>query len=242
MSADDELGLVYLPIELPTGDYYGGNRPGAGLFGESLVALDLKTGVRKWHFQLVHHGIWDFDIPCAPILIDITNNGRTVKALAQPTKQGILYTFDRITGQPIWPFEERPVPKGDVPGEWYSPTQPFPTAPPAYEVQGVDENVLIDFTPELRKEALEIVKKNPFASVDQAGVGKLMQMACELGRKTRPDIKLGICGEHGGDPDSVKFCHRLGLTYVSCSPFRVPVARLSAAQAAIEEKRNARKK
>src|SRR5580704_6426960 len=127
ISVDEELGLAFLPVELPTGDEYGGHRPGNGLFGETIVAVDLKTGQRKWHYQLVHHGIWDFDIPCAPMLIDITINGRTVKAVAQPTKQGILYTFDRVTGAPIWPIEERPVPKGDVPGEWYSPTPPFPT-------------------------------------------------------------------------------------------------------------------
>ena len=98
-----------IPVELPTGDYYGGHRPGNGLFGETLLAVDLKTGQRKWHYQLVHHGIWDMDIPCAPMLIDITVNGRTVKAVAQPTKQAFLYVFDRITGQPIWPIEERPV-------------------------------------------------------------------------------------------------------------------------------------
>ena len=137
ISVDEDLGLVYLPVELPTGDYYGGDRPGAGLFGESIVAVDLQTGKRKWHYQLVHHGMWDMDIPCAPILVDITINGRTVKALAQPTKQAFLYVFNRETGEPIWPIEERPVPKGDVPGEWYSPTQPFPTKPPAYDNQGV---------------------------------------------------------------------------------------------------------
>jgi quinoprotein glucose dehydrogenase len=160
ISVDEELGMAYLPVELPTGDEYGGHRPGNGLFGESIVAVDLKTGERKWHYQLVHHGIWDFDIPCAPILIDITNNGRTVKALAQPTKQGILYTFDRVTGQPIWPIEERPVPKGDVPGEWYSPTQPIPTKPLPYgraAIPSTDD--LIDFTPELRAEALKIVSR-----------------------------------------------------------------------------------
>ena len=109
ISVDEELGIVYLPVELPTGDYYGGHRPGNNLFGESLVAVDLKTGQRKWHYQLVHHGIWDMDIPCAPILCDITVNGRTVKAVAQPTKQAFLYVFDRVTGKPIWPIEERPV-------------------------------------------------------------------------------------------------------------------------------------
>jgi quinoprotein glucose dehydrogenase len=159
MSVDEELGIAYLPVELPTGDYYGGHRPGAGLFGESLVAVDLQTGQRKWHYQLVHHGIWDMDIPCAPILADITVNGRPVKAVAQPTKQAFLYVFDRVTGQPIWPIEERPVPKGDVPGEWYAPTQPFPTKPPAYDRQGVSVDDLIDFTPELHADAVTLVSK-----------------------------------------------------------------------------------
>src|SRR5215831_8537532 len=159
MSIDEELGLVYLPIELPTGDYYGGHRPGAGLFGESVVAVDLQTGQRKWHYQLVHHGIWDMDIPCPPILGDITVNGRTVKALAQPTKQAILYVFDRETGRPIWPIEENPAPKGDTPGEWYSPTQPMPTKPKPYDGTGLTIDDLINFTPELRAEAERIVSK-----------------------------------------------------------------------------------
>ena len=122
---------------MPTGDYYGGHRPGDNLFGRGLVALDLKTGKRKWHYQLMHHDIWDWDIPCAPILADITVNGRAIKAVAQPTKQGWVYVFDRVTGQPVWPIEERPVAQGDVPGEWYAPTQPFPTKPPAFDRQGV---------------------------------------------------------------------------------------------------------
>jgi quinoprotein glucose dehydrogenase len=159
MSADEELGLVYLPVEMPTHDYYGGARPGAGLFGESIVALDIKTGVRKWHYQLVHHGLWDMDIPCPPILMNITVNGRAVKAIAQPTKQAILYVLNRETGQPIWPIEERPVPKGDTPGEWYSPTQPVPTKPPLYDGLGLTENDLIDFTPALRAEALKVIEK-----------------------------------------------------------------------------------
>ena len=159
ISVDEDLGMAYLPVELPTGDYYGGHRPGNGLFGETLVAVDLMTGQRKWHYQLVHHGIWDMDIPCAPILADITVNGRAVKAVAQPTKQANLYVFDRVTGQPVWPIEERPVPKGDVPGEWYSPTQPFPTRPAGYDRQSVSIDDLIDFTPELRAEAEKIVAR-----------------------------------------------------------------------------------
>ena len=159
ISVDEELGIAYLPVELPTHVYYGGERPGNTLFGESLVAVDLQTGQRKWHYQLVHHGIWDMDIPCAPILADITVNGRTIKAVAQPSKQGFLYVFDRVTGQPVWPIEERPVPKGDVPGEAYSPTQPFPTKPPAYDRQGLSVDDLIDFTPELRAEALKVIAR-----------------------------------------------------------------------------------
>ena len=159
ISVDEDLGMAYLPVELPTGDYYGGHRPGNGLFGETLVAVDLMTGQRKWHYQLVHHGIWDMDIPCAPILADITVNGRALKAVAQPTKQANLYVFDRVNGQPVWPIEERPVPKGDVPGEWYSPTQPFPTRPAGYDRQSVSIDDLIDFTPELRAEAEKIVSR-----------------------------------------------------------------------------------
>ncbi|PYR16963.1 MAG: quinoprotein glucose dehydrogenase [Acidobacteria bacterium] len=159
ITVDEELDTVYLPVELPTGDYYGGHRPGAGLFGETLVALDLKTGKRKWHYQLVHHGIWDNDIPAPPILADIVVNGKPIKAVAQPTKQAWLYVFDRVTGQPVWPIEERPVPKGDVPGEWYAPTQPFPTKPPAYDLQGFSVDDLIDFTPELRAEAVRLVSR-----------------------------------------------------------------------------------
>jgi quinoprotein glucose dehydrogenase len=158
LTADPELGLVYVPVELPTGDYYGGHRPGKGLFGESLVALDVKTGRRKWHYQLVHHGIWDMDIPGPPVLADITVNGKAIKAIAQPTKQAWLYVFDRVTGEPVWPIEERPVAKGDVPGEWYSPTEPFVTKPPAFDRQGISEDDLIDFTPELHAEALRIAK------------------------------------------------------------------------------------
>jgi len=158
MSADEELGLVYLPVELPTGDEMGLYRHGPALFGESLVAVDIMTGQRKWHYQFVHHGLWDRDIPCAPILCDIPHDGKMVKALAQPSKQAFLYVLNRETGKPIWPIVERKVAAGDVPGEWYSPTQPFPTKPPAYDRQGVTPDDLIDFTPELHAEALELVK------------------------------------------------------------------------------------
>lgn len=159
VTIDEELGLVYLPVESPTGDYYGGHRPGNDLYGESLVCLDLRTGAKKWHYQLVHHPIWDFDIPSAPILADITVDGRAIKAVAQPTKQGILYVFDRVTGKPVWPIEEKPVEKGEVPGEWYSPTQPMPTKPAAYAKNGTSVDDLIDFTPELRAQAEQIASR-----------------------------------------------------------------------------------
>ena len=158
ITADEQLNLVYLPVELPTGDFNGGFRRGAGLFGESIVAVDLHTGVRRWHFQTVHHGLWDYDIPCAPMLCDIPVGGKMVKALAQPSKQSFLYVLDRETGKPIWPITEKPVPQGDIPGEWYSPTQPFPSKPPAYDVQGISEADLIDFTPELHAEAVALTK------------------------------------------------------------------------------------
>jgi quinoprotein glucose dehydrogenase len=159
ISVDEQLGLAYLPVESPTGDYYGGHRPGNNLYGETLVCVDLKTGQRKWHFQLVHHPLWDMDISSAPILADITVDGKAIKAVAQPTKQGFLYVFDRITGKPVWPIEEKPVAKGDVPGEWYSPTQPIPSKPPAYSRNGVSVDDLIDFTPALREQAMKIVSK-----------------------------------------------------------------------------------
>jgi len=156
LTVDEQLGLVYLPVESPTGDFYGGHRPGNNLFGETLVCVDLKTGERKWHFQLVHHPLWDMDISSAPILADITVDGKPVKAVAQPTKQGFLYVFDRLTGKPVWPMPERPVEVGSVPGERYSPTQPMPSKPPAYSRNGVSVDDLIDFTPALRERAKEI--------------------------------------------------------------------------------------
>ena len=143
------------PVETPTSDHYGGHRPGNNLFAESLVCVDLKTGKRKWHFQFVHHPLWNLDISSTPLLADINVNGRAIKAVAVPSKQNFLYVFDRVTGQPVWPIEERPVPRGDVPGETYSPTQPFPTKPPVYARNFVNiPDDIIDFTPELRAQAL----------------------------------------------------------------------------------------
>lgn len=159
ISVDEDLGLAYLPVETPTSDFYGGHRPGNNLFADSLVAVDLKTGQRRWHYQLVHHSLWNFDVSTAPVLADITVNGRPIKAVFVMTKAAMMYVFDRATGQPVWPIEERPVPRGDVPGEWYSPTQPYPTKPKAYDLQGVEADALIDFTPELRQEALRNVAR-----------------------------------------------------------------------------------
>ena len=184
-SADEELGYVYLPLSTPTNDYYGGHRPGGNLFAESIVCLDARTGERIWHFQAVHHGLWDYDFASTPNLVDITVDGRPIKALAAVSKQAFTYVFDRATGEPVWPIEERPVPRGDVPGEWYAPTQPFPTRPPAFDQQGVTVDDLIDFTPELRAEAVEILEQydygplfTPPALIDGRPGGKqgLLQM------------------------------------------------------------------
>jgi quinoprotein glucose dehydrogenase len=182
-----------LPVETPTDDYYGGARPGNNLFAESLVALDLKTGQRKWHFQIVHHPLWDFDLSSAPILADITVDGRAIKAVALPSKQSFLYVFDRVTGQPVWPIEERPVPKGNVPGEWYSPTQPYPTKPPAYSRQNLNVDELIDFTPELRAKAVEISRQfalaklfDPLVLSKEGGPYKSLTFSTALGGTNWP--------------------------------------------------------
>ncbi|HQZ38367.1 MAG TPA: PQQ-binding-like beta-propeller repeat protein [Vicinamibacterales bacterium] len=160
MTVDEELGLVYLPVETPSSDFYGGHRPGNNLFAESLVCVDLKTGQRKWHFQFVHHPIWNFDMSSAPIVADVTVAGRPRKVVAVPSKQAWLYVFDRVTGEPIWPIEEKPVSAGDVPGEWYAPTQPYPPDALRYArnmIRVPDD--LIDFTPALRGEAVERLKR-----------------------------------------------------------------------------------
>lgn len=170
MSVDTELGLAYLPVEDPTNDFYGGHRPGNNLYGDSIVCVDLHTGKLKWYFQQVHHPIWDMDNSSAPILADIVVDGKPIKAIAQLSKQGFVYVLDRVTGKPVWPIKETPVPQGDVPGEWYSPTQPIPTRPPAYSRNGVTEDELIDFTPKLHAEALELVKRYKLGPVFTPGV------------------------------------------------------------------------
>ena len=179
MSADEELGYVYLPVETPTNDLYGGHRPGDNLFAESLVCLDAKTGERISHFQFIHHGIWDYDIPTAPALLDITVEGRLIKAVAQVTKQAFTYVLDRVTGQPVWPIEERPVPQSNVPGEQASPTQPFPTRPLPFDRQGVSVDDLLDFTAELNAEARRIASEY------------------ELGPLFTPPVSAGATGQRG---------------------------------------------
>ena len=197
ITVDEELGLVYLPVETPTSDFYGGHRPGNNLFAESIVCVDLRTGQRKWHFQIVHHPLWNYDMSSAAILADITVNGRAIKAVAVPGKQGFLFVFDRVTGQPVLPIEERPVPKGDVPGEWYSPTQPFPTRPPAYarNVLKVPDD-LVDFTPELRAQALKQIERykvgpwmyNPAVLGDVNGILGAINMNNAVGGTNWPGV------------------------------------------------------
>jgi quinoprotein glucose dehydrogenase len=179
MSADAELGLVYLPVEMPSADYNGFNRPGDGLFGESLVAVDVNTGAYRWHYQTVHHGLWDFDLPAAPMLFDMQQDGSTIKALALPTKSAFLFVLNRETGEPIWPIEELPVPQSESPYEKTSPTQPFPTRPAPFDRQGFDESVLNDLTPELFTEAK--------ALMDQYDIGPLYTPPAVDG----PGAKLG---------------------------------------------------
>jgi quinoprotein glucose dehydrogenase len=165
MSADEELGYVYVPTSSATNDMYGGHRLGDNLYANSIVCLDAATGRRVWHFQTIHHDLFDYDIPAAPILGDITVDGRRIRALFQVTKQSFVYVLDRVTGRPMWPIEERPVPASTVPGERASATQPFPTKPPPFDRQGVTIDDLIDFTPELRAEAIEIVKKYRYGPI-----------------------------------------------------------------------------
>ena len=200
MSTDDELGYVYLPFGTPTNDFYGGHRPGNNLFAETLMALDVKTGQRVWHYQAVHHGVWDYDFPAAPILVDINVNGKPIKAVAQVSKQGFTFVLDRRTGAPVWPIDEKPVPQSTVPGERSSPTQPVPSKPPAFERQGVSESDLIDFTPELKQAALEAVK--PFQ------LGPLYTPGSEKGTIVNP----GWAG--GADWAGASFDPETGTLYV----------------------------
>jgi quinoprotein glucose dehydrogenase len=200
MSADPELGYVYIPTNTVAPDFYGGHRPGNNLFAESLLCLEVATGRRVWSFQTVHHGLWDYDNPAAPNLLDLTVNGRRIKAVAQISKQGFVYTFDRITGEPLWPIEERPVPPSDLPGEQASPTQPFPTKPAPFEYQGALETDLVDFTPALRAEAL--------AAVRRFRLGPLFTPPSLQGTVQRPGTVGGAnWGGAAVDPDT-------GLLYV----------------------------
>jgi len=159
MTLDESRGLLYLPVSTPSNDFYGGARPGANLFGESLVCLDAATGKRKWHYQLVHHGLWDYDLPGPPELVTLHVNGKKIDAVVQLTKTGWAFVFDRVTGKPVWPIEERAVPSSTVPGERAWPTQPFPTKPPAFEQQGVTLDDAFDLTPELKAEAQATMQK-----------------------------------------------------------------------------------
>ncbi|MDP3738355.1 MAG: PQQ-binding-like beta-propeller repeat protein [Hyphomonadaceae bacterium] len=176
MSADPETGYVYMPTDTPSNDFYGGHRKGDGLYGESLLCIDSKTGKRIWHFQVVHHGVWDYDNPAAPILHEITKDGKQRKVVTLLTKQNMVFVFDRLTGEPIWPIEERPVPQSKIPGEQLSPTQPFPTKPAPLSKLGYHEEDLIDFTPELRAEALKMMEqydKGPmYTPIGEVGPGK----------------------------------------------------------------------
>ncbi|MDO8678382.1 MAG: PQQ-binding-like beta-propeller repeat protein, partial [Acidobacteriota bacterium] len=202
MSGDPELGLVYLPVESATGDRYGGDRPGDNLFANALVAVDVKTGERRWHYQIIHHDIWDWDNPAAPILADLPDGKKIVM---QVTKQSWVYTFDRETGEPIWPIEERPVPQSQIPGEVLSATQPFPTKPAAYDLQGLTEDDLIDFTPELRAEALAIFK--------QYVTGPVFTPPSVIGEQTKGTIELpGSVG--GADWTGAAFDPDTGMLYV----------------------------
>jgi quinoprotein glucose dehydrogenase len=200
MSIDPELGYIYLPLNTAAPDFYGGHRPGANLFAESLVAVDLETGDRVWHFQFVHHGLWDYDPPAAPNLLDLTVDGRPIKAVAQITKQGFTFVFDRTTGEPVWPIEERPVPTDtDIEGEVPWPTQPFPTKPAPFDYQGVTISDLVDFTPEIREMAVKAIE--PYR------IGPLYTPHSKRGTVVRPGFSAGSWGGAAVDPET-------GILYV----------------------------
>jgi quinoprotein glucose dehydrogenase len=211
MTLDERRGLLYLPVSTPSNDFYGGRRPGANLFGESIVCLDAATGVRKWHFQTVHHGLWDYDLPSPPNVVSIRPDGRPVAAVVQLTKQGLVFVFDRVTGKPVWPIEERPVPPSDMPGEQAWPTQPFPTKPPAIAALGVTEGDAFDLTPELRAGALAEIRK--------LRIGPLYTPPSIQGTLQRP----GIIG--GANWGGAAFDQASGLLFVKTSE-QAHVARL----------------
>jgi quinoprotein glucose dehydrogenase len=222
MTVDEELGLVYLPVETPTSDFYGGERPGDNLFAESLVCVDLKTGKRKWHFQIVHHPIWDYDLSSAPILADINVDGKAIKAVALPSKEAFLYVFDRITGKPVWPIEERPVPQSDVPGEKTAPTQPFPTKPPAYGRNYIKvPDDLIDFTPEMRAQAKDNIaryKTGPMFLPPIVGDPKGLLGAMQLGNASGGTNWPGA----GYDPETHTVYAQANQSAVSPISLRIP--------------------
>jgi len=219
MTADPELGYVYLPTEAPTGDYYGGHRPGDNLYSQSLVCLDAETGERVWHYQTVHHGIWDYDIPAAPVLADITVDGKQIKAIAQVTKQGFTFVFDRETGEPVWPIEERPVAASDVAGEITAPTQPFPTKPAPFDRQGVSEDDLLDFTPALNREALEIASTYT--------IGPLFTPPTVVTETNRGTLSLpGSVG--GANWQGAALDPETGILYVSSSTHPTPLGLVQA--------------
>ena len=207
LSADEELGIVYIPTNPPTVDYFGGFRPGDNLFGTSVIALDVRTGERVWHFQTVHNDQWNYDLPNVPMLVDITVDGEEIPAVIQTTKQGMIFTFNRETGEPVWPIEERAVPQTVVPGNWTSPTQPFPTRPEPFEPLGLSEDRLIDFTPELKEEALGIMGEfqigGPYLPRVHVGYDGLANVACTGG--------LNITHPAAMDPTT-------GIMYVSHGP------------------------
>ena len=204
VSVDEALGLVYLPVEIPTGDYYGGHRLGDNLFASSLVAVELKTGKRRWHYQFIHHDIWDWDLPCAPILADVTIDGRPRKIVMQPSKQGWLYVFDRVTGEPVWPIVERPVEASDVPGERAAKTQPFVTKPAPYERQGVSLDDLIDFTPELKAEAVKLASRYKLGPIFTPPV--VSRFEGPLGTLMLPNVTGGANWQGGSfDPETGAF-------------------------------------
>jgi quinoprotein glucose dehydrogenase len=211
MALDESRGLLYLPVSTPSNDFFGGDRPGANLFGESIVCLDAATGRRRWHFQIVKHGLWDYDPASAPNLVTMTVNGKRIDAVVQLTKQGFAFVFDRVTGRPVWPIEDRPVPPSDVPREEASPTQPFPTRPPALTPQGVSEHDVLDYTPELKAAAQAELKKYR--------IGPLYTPPSMVGTLMRPGIIGGAnWGGAAFDPESgilyTKISHQAALARI----------------------------